>query len=393
MSSSPTEQPQLVDVTMPQMGVSVAEGTIVAWRVGVGDRIEADADDLRDLHRQDRHRGPGARGRRGRRDPGRGGRDRRRWGPCWRAWDELGCRAAAARGRSPARSRAPRRSGRRRYSPVVSRIAAEHGIDLCTGHRDRAATAGCASRTCSRLSTGTEPRRRGGRRAAAAHREPVPAGAGGTGAARARRLGAVAGTGAGGAAGGAAVAHAAPDRRAHEALARDRRHVHHLDRGRHGPRGGRRGRSWGSPRWRSWPAPRIDALREHPALNAWLEGERYTRAQRRQPRDRGVARRGRADRAGHPPRPRALRGGPGGADQGPGPAGAGPRADRRRGPGRDVHDHQPGPVRLDHGHADHQPAAGRRSSTSRRWSSGPVVVSDADGQRLDRHPADDDPRA
>jgi 2-oxoglutarate dehydrogenase E2 component (dihydrolipoamide succinyltransferase) len=32
----------LVDVTMPQMGVSVAEGTVVAWRVEVGDRIKAD---------------------------------------------------------------------------------------------------------------------------------------------------------------------------------------------------------------------------------------------------------------------------------------------------------------------------------------------------------------
>jgi pyruvate/2-oxoglutarate dehydrogenase complex dihydrolipoamide acyltransferase (E2) component len=32
----------LVDVTMPQMGVSVAEGTVVAWRVEVGDRIAAD---------------------------------------------------------------------------------------------------------------------------------------------------------------------------------------------------------------------------------------------------------------------------------------------------------------------------------------------------------------
>lgn len=41
MSSSRTDV--LVDVTMPQMGVSVAEGTIVAWRVEVGDRIEADA--------------------------------------------------------------------------------------------------------------------------------------------------------------------------------------------------------------------------------------------------------------------------------------------------------------------------------------------------------------
>ena len=40
MSSSRTEV--LVDVTMPQMGVSVAEGTVVAWRASVGDPIEAD---------------------------------------------------------------------------------------------------------------------------------------------------------------------------------------------------------------------------------------------------------------------------------------------------------------------------------------------------------------
>ncbi len=42
MSSSRTEAATLVDVTMPQMGVSVAEGTVVAWRVEVGDRIGAD---------------------------------------------------------------------------------------------------------------------------------------------------------------------------------------------------------------------------------------------------------------------------------------------------------------------------------------------------------------
>jgi pyruvate/2-oxoglutarate dehydrogenase complex dihydrolipoamide acyltransferase (E2) component len=40
VSSSLTET--LVDVTMPQMGVSVAEGTIVAWRIAVGDAIEAE---------------------------------------------------------------------------------------------------------------------------------------------------------------------------------------------------------------------------------------------------------------------------------------------------------------------------------------------------------------
>jgi pyruvate/2-oxoglutarate dehydrogenase complex dihydrolipoamide acyltransferase (E2) component len=33
---------ELVDVTMPQMGVSVAEGTVVQWRKQVGDQIQAD---------------------------------------------------------------------------------------------------------------------------------------------------------------------------------------------------------------------------------------------------------------------------------------------------------------------------------------------------------------
>ena len=41
MSSSRTDT-QLVDVTMPQMGVSVAEGTVVEWKKRVGDWVEAD---------------------------------------------------------------------------------------------------------------------------------------------------------------------------------------------------------------------------------------------------------------------------------------------------------------------------------------------------------------
>ena len=40
MSSSSTET--LVDVAMPQMGVSVAEGTVVEWKKQAGDWIEAD---------------------------------------------------------------------------------------------------------------------------------------------------------------------------------------------------------------------------------------------------------------------------------------------------------------------------------------------------------------
>ena len=40
MSSSSTET--LVDVQMPQMGVSVAEGTVVEWKKQAGDWVEAD---------------------------------------------------------------------------------------------------------------------------------------------------------------------------------------------------------------------------------------------------------------------------------------------------------------------------------------------------------------
>ena len=33
---------KLGEVAMPQMGVSVAEGTIVEWKKGLGDHVEAD---------------------------------------------------------------------------------------------------------------------------------------------------------------------------------------------------------------------------------------------------------------------------------------------------------------------------------------------------------------
>jgi pyruvate/2-oxoglutarate dehydrogenase complex dihydrolipoamide acyltransferase (E2) component len=42
VSSSRTDVTTLVDVTMPQMGVSVAEGTVVEWRKRLGDWVEAD---------------------------------------------------------------------------------------------------------------------------------------------------------------------------------------------------------------------------------------------------------------------------------------------------------------------------------------------------------------
>ena len=40
MSSSPTET--TTEITMPQMGISVAEGTILEWRKSPGEQVEAD---------------------------------------------------------------------------------------------------------------------------------------------------------------------------------------------------------------------------------------------------------------------------------------------------------------------------------------------------------------
>ena len=42
MSSLSTEQATLVHVPMPQMGTSVVEGTVIAWRKQVGDVVEVD---------------------------------------------------------------------------------------------------------------------------------------------------------------------------------------------------------------------------------------------------------------------------------------------------------------------------------------------------------------
>ena len=142
MSSSPTE------VTMPQMGVSVAEGTVAAWHKRVGDRVAADETICEiSTDKIDTDVPAPAAGRvvavlvaegktvavgtvlaeietdaRG----GRGlwGRRRRRAG------SGLPAACAPSRGGPAATDR--RRSGRPDYSPVVARIAAEHGIDLAT---------------------------------------------------------------------------------------------------------------------------------------------------------------------------------------------------------------------------------------------------------------------
>jgi len=165
VSSSNTETTTLVDVTMPQMGVSVAEGTVVEWKKQPGDWIEADeiiasistdkidtdveapatgrvqellvdvgttvevgtvlariATDAKpgEAHRSenDSSSAQGTSEAAAALDaPGEAG--------------ELGGDTAEEHAGSAQRGSAPaRRSGSRRYSPVVMRIASEHGIDL-----------------------------------------------------------------------------------------------------------------------------------------------------------------------------------------------------------------------------------------------------------------------
>jgi pyruvate/2-oxoglutarate dehydrogenase complex dihydrolipoamide acyltransferase (E2) component len=152
VSSSPTDV--LVDVTMPQMGVSVAEGTVVAWRVEPGDRIEAEATiceistdkidtevpapatgvvteilvpigetvDVGTVMARISVGGNGS-------APAPAGDAPVSAGEAPQPLDGDTAGAPTTETKSSP-SPAPAANGNRRYSPVVQRIAAEHGIDL-----------------------------------------------------------------------------------------------------------------------------------------------------------------------------------------------------------------------------------------------------------------------
>ena len=158
MSSSSTDRTATVDVTMPQMGVSVSEGTIVAWRKEVGDWVayEETICEISTDKIDTEVPSPAA----GRLEEivvevgatvdvgtvlARLATDAK---PGEAHASEAGApptsEAAAAKGETPAPATdtpspepataapadAPRMANGRRYSPVVSRIAAEHGVDL-----------------------------------------------------------------------------------------------------------------------------------------------------------------------------------------------------------------------------------------------------------------------
>jgi pyruvate/2-oxoglutarate dehydrogenase complex dihydrolipoamide acyltransferase (E2) component len=129
----------MVDVTMPQMGVSVAEGTVVAWRVEVGDRINADETICEISTDKIDTEVP---------SPASGvvseilvpleatvevGVVLARIATEGPASDNGAVAPAPAPPRAAANGAAPAPAparDHRRYSPVVQRIAAEHGIDL-----------------------------------------------------------------------------------------------------------------------------------------------------------------------------------------------------------------------------------------------------------------------
>jgi 2-oxoglutarate dehydrogenase E2 component (dihydrolipoamide succinyltransferase) len=138
----------LVDVTMPQMGVSVAEGTVVAWRAEVGDRVEAEqticeiSTDKIDTEVPAPVSGVVAEILVGLEETVDVGVVLARIavgdGVVETAAPQEPPAApspppAAEAGPAPAPAEAPRaRAAGRRYSPVVQRIAAEHDIDLST---------------------------------------------------------------------------------------------------------------------------------------------------------------------------------------------------------------------------------------------------------------------
>ena len=312
MSSLPTDT--LVDVTMPQMGVSMAEGTVVAWRVQVGDRIEAEqticeistdkidtelpapaggvvAEILVALEETVEVGVVLARITTGDGESTASKPAAAASSPVTRSSDEPEAAAAAApavNGAGAGSPSPPRSPGAARYSPVVQRIAAEHGIDLSTvpgtgrGGRVRkqdvlALVAGNGAESIAAAEVAEPPM----------HIEspyrpdpaPAPAGGGSGGSAG----------GGGPAGGGGSAPRSTPAPSGGGELSRMRRQI-----GQHMKRSldtAATCTTWIEVDMARVQAARaklgvtalafvaratIDALRQHPSLNAWLEGERYT---------------------------------------------------------------------------------------------------------------------
>jgi pyruvate/2-oxoglutarate dehydrogenase complex dihydrolipoamide acyltransferase (E2) component len=273
---------------MPQMGVSVAEGTLIAWRVAVGDHVEADqtvceiSTDKIDtevpspvagviselIAEPDQTLAVGTVIARIAADGGVGVPPAADGRTASAADGEAVSATTTARPPHAGNGASAPSSGNRRYSPVVQRIAAAHGIDLATvagtGRDGRVRkqdvmavveSGGGATEPPLHIESPYRP-------------EPVPV----PGAGAAPTTAATAGSG---------------------ELSRMRRQI-----GEHMKRSLETAAtctSWIEVEMSRVEAARarlgvtalafvaracVDALREHPALNAWLEGDRYTRHDR-----------------------------------------------------------------------------------------------------------------
>jgi pyruvate/2-oxoglutarate dehydrogenase complex dihydrolipoamide acyltransferase (E2) component len=152
VSSSSTET-TLVDVTMPQMGVSVAEGTVVEWKKQVGDWVQADeiiasiSTDKIDTDVEAPATGRvqeiivdvgstvdvGSVMARIATDakPGEAHRSESEAASAGTSEADVAMEASGEAGELKGDTTVrTRREGGRRYSPVVMRMASEHGIDL-----------------------------------------------------------------------------------------------------------------------------------------------------------------------------------------------------------------------------------------------------------------------
>ena len=217
-------------VTMPALGESVTEGTVTRWLKQVGDQVEVDEPLARGVDRQGRHRDPVARSpgrcceikvargrdRRGRRDAGRdrcAGAAAAGSGACPRPRPRPAPAPAPApdarRPQLPAPAPAPAPARRRPHpppaapapahrqpaaaagrqpraddgvyvTPLVRKLAAQHGVDLRASPAP-ASAGGSASRTCSTPPPRGAPQAAAGRRssgaAAAAAAPAAPAAA------------------------------------------------------------------------------------------------------------------------------------------------------------------------------------------------------------------------
>ena len=340
MSSSPTETPgRRHDAPDGRLGRRGHRRRVeeAARRLGRGRR-----DHRLDLDRQDRHRRRGARERARAGDPRRGrhdGRRRRRDGAHRHRREagrgaRVGASATGGTSEAEVAMEAPgeagelsgdttethagtaqrgtpevRRSGPRRYSPVVMRIAAEHGIDLeqVQGHRPRRPRAQARR---ARLPRGRQRRARRKSRRCTSRARTSPSRSPPRRRPRRRRRRAPTGQG-------------EPLSRMRQSIGRAMidslqtaatcTTIIEADLTRIAADREKTGLTWLPYIARAT----IETLGDFPSLNATLEGETFTEYDGGQPRHRGLARHGRPDRPGHPRR------------AGPQRRGARPRRSRR----------------------------------------------------------------